>query len=71
METAVTVGRRGGKYSPVPDPTLEEIAERSLEVQAGWSEQERRNRSGMTRYLWRPPRIDFDLERMSVQESFT
>lgn len=71
METAVTVERRGGKYQPAPDPTLEEIAERCLEVQAGWSEQERRNRCGMTRYLWRPPRIDFDLERQSVLESFS
>jgi hypothetical protein len=64
-------GRRGGKFRPVEDPTLEQIAERCLEVQAKWSEREKLNRSGMTRFLWRPQRITFDLERMSVQESFT
>jgi hypothetical protein len=71
MEAARIVGRRGGKYSAAPDPTLEEIAERCLEVQAAWSERERRNRAGLTEYLWRPQRIEFDLERQCVLESFS
>lgn len=65
------VGRRGGKFRPAEDPTEQEIAERCLEVQARWSERERLNRAGMTRFLWEPPRIAFDLERQCVQESFT
>jgi len=65
------IGRRGGKYRPVEDPTEQEIAERCLEVQARWSEREKLNRAGMTRFLWEPPRIAFDLERQCVQESFT
>ena len=71
MDAATETIRPRGKYAPADDPTLEEIAERCLQVQATWSERERRNRAGMTQILWEPQKVDFDLDRQCVLESFS
>jgi hypothetical protein len=63
--------RPRGKYGPADDPTMEEIAERCLQVQERWSERERRNRAGMTQILWEPQKIEFVVDRQCVLESFS